>query len=682
MMEVPKKLLHILNPLGRTGVSPITLPGTPAAVYSAVRLSTWTGNFAQIQRVSDNATFNIPFKGNVPDYVAAAAFVGGSTAGYSKLYDQSGNGRDVTQSTAANQPSFSTTALVNGMLPVIFDGIYNSVGKSLLIPASLSLSRVNFSVFSAIRQVISYEDQNLFEFTSGASTYLSNFISTAFSDTGVNTYDGTVIASSGIRPRGQMTTWGLRSNASNLIFHVNGSTSTQAGSTAQTMNAGGQIGQAISQSIYNLQSDLFAMVFYASDIGATNAASVLSAYNNAFSVPQTFTTRLSYGGSSLITSYGATLNQTLIRKIGLPSTVEVYNFGRLNGQSLATEYANRATELGMYDAAKRNIFVIDAPSNDIAGHAAFASAAAAQTYGDDTYNNVTVPFVQAILATGGAAVVPTIISRTGWDTTTNFYETARVRYNANVVAGATAHGYTLADRAGNALLGAQNACTNLTYFINDAIHPNDAGYSLMAAIDGPAILALVNASSFHFGTTAQYLDPLITVSASGLVAVAGAAISGNGAQVIGPPGASSGKRYYAASIGSVTPAAGIGFGLATDQFTVATTYLGGNASSICLFGNASVTFNNTLLASYFTLVANDVCELAVDITNKLAWFRKNGGNWNNNGSANPATGVGGLDISAMVGTTFRPAFSMQNSGEQWAINNSLTPPSGFTYFGG
>lgn len=41
---------------------------------------------------------------------------------------------------------------------------------------------------------------------------------------------------------------------------------------------------------------------------------------------------------------------------------------------------------------------------------------------------------------------------------------------------------------------------------------------------------------------------------------------------------------------------------------------------------------------------NRVC-LAVDIDNALIWFRTTSGSWNNNGSADPATGVGGIDLT-------------------------------------
>lgn len=472
---------------------PLVLPGSPAALISSRQPAGYTGFYGQARK-SDGSLLDIGWVNRAPDIATALNFTGAGGT-WAKIYDHSGNGNHFLQPTVANQPSISATALVNGVLPVIFDGIYNGVGKSLLIPSSLSLPRNNFSVFQAIRQNISYETQIWYEFTSGATTYISSFLGATPFDTGVMSYDTATLIASGVRPRGLLTTLALRSNASNQIFTVNGTTSTQAASTAQTMNTGGQYGSSIAGAQYNLKADVFALAFYATDIGATNGAAVLSAFNSAFAVPQTFTTRLIYGGSSLISGHLITFNQSGVRKLGLPSNVEIYNFGMTNGQTLATEYANRAIELGMYDATKaRNIFVIDAASNDIAAQAAFANAGAATTFATNLYNNTTLPFVTAILATGATAkaVVPTIISRNAFDTTVNFYETARTTYNGLVTGGAVANNYTASDRAGDALLGAQNACQNATYFNTvDHIHPTDIGTSIWAAIDAAAITPLI-----------------------------------------------------------------------------------------------------------------------------------------------------------------------------------------------
>lgn len=479
-----------LGLLGGARSGPIVLTGSPAAVYSSKRLSTYTGPWGRVVRSSDSTEQDIGFVGNIPNVAAMTTFAAGSNLTLKKLYDQSGNANDLIQNTTANQPSISTTALVNGIMPAIFDGVFSGTGKSMAIPSSLSLTRNNFSAFMAIRQVISVEYQAFLEF--GAVDWSMFTYGDAPYNNGVVAFDGG-IAESLLRPRGQLTTMALRSGAAQ-VFTVNGTSASKAASSALTLNGGGQIGASVSGATYNLKGDLFALVFYTSSVSGTIHDATLAAFNSAFSIPQSFTTRLVFGGSSLVAAYGSTLNQSPIRKMGLPANVEVYNFGRTNGQTLAVEYTNRAIELGMYDGTKaRNIFVMDAPSNDIAGHAAFANVAAAQSFADTLYTGTTLAFVTAILAAGGTAkaVVPTIISRTGFDTTTNFFETARVRYNANVVAGAAANGYTVADRAGNALLGSQTANANLTYFNADAIHPNDAGYSLMAAVDGAAVNPLV-----------------------------------------------------------------------------------------------------------------------------------------------------------------------------------------------
>lgn len=207
---------------------------------------------------------------------------------------------------------------------------------------------------------------------------------------------------------------------------------------------------------------------------------------------------------------------------------------------------------------------------------------------------------------------------------------------------------------------------------------NSIGTALFTAINGGSTATRANTLS----AISQNCDPLITLSNSDLTATVAAGATGNGTQVIGKRGATSGKKYFAATIGAVAPATGIGIGLATDTFAVAITYLGGNASSLCLYGSNVVALNGAVVANYFTLAAGDVVEFAVDLGTKRAWWRKNGGLWNNDASANPATGVNGLDISAMTGTSFYPALSLQGTGEAWTLSNGLTPPSGFAYFGG
>lgn len=75
------------------------------AAYS-VRLlsSTYEGNCMEIRRESDNATQNIGFRNNVLDTSAIATFCSGTNGYVRTWYDQSGNDKNVQQTTASRQP--------------------------------------------------------------------------------------------------------------------------------------------------------------------------------------------------------------------------------------------------------------------------------------------------------------------------------------------------------------------------------------------------------------------------------------------------------------------------------------------------------------------------------------------------------------------------------------------------
>ena len=74
--------------------------------------------------------------------------------------------------------------------------------------------------------------------------------------------------------------------------------------------------------------------------------------------------------------------------------------------------------------------------------------------------------------------------------------------------------------------------------------------------------------------------------------------------------------------------------------------------------------------------AGNVIGMAVDLTARLIWFRvAPAGNWNTNASYNPATGIGGVDISAIAGALF-PLYS------PYTLNDAMTANSGASAFSG
>lgn len=98
-----------------------------AAAYSVRKLRTaYAGSALRVRRSSDNAESDIGFdiNGNL-DESALTTFVGAGNGFVTTWYDQSGNGRNVTQSTAGNQPQIVASGVVikeNSRPSMRFDG--------------------------------------------------------------------------------------------------------------------------------------------------------------------------------------------------------------------------------------------------------------------------------------------------------------------------------------------------------------------------------------------------------------------------------------------------------------------------------------------------------------------------------------------------------------------------------
>lgn len=76
-----------------------------AAAYSLRKLrSAYTGNCIRVRRSSDNTEQNVGFVNNVLDTASLLTFVGAGNGFVTTFYDQSGNSKDITQSTGVNQP--------------------------------------------------------------------------------------------------------------------------------------------------------------------------------------------------------------------------------------------------------------------------------------------------------------------------------------------------------------------------------------------------------------------------------------------------------------------------------------------------------------------------------------------------------------------------------------------------
>lgn len=124
-----------------------------AAAYSAARRlsSTYTGSLIRVRRSSDNAEQDIGYDANnVLDQAALTAFVGANNGLVVTIYDQSGNAKDATQTTAVNQPRIVNAGvvdLVNGIPAILGDGTNDT-----LLNSTLSLTNPT-SIFTVVDKV-------------------------------------------------------------------------------------------------------------------------------------------------------------------------------------------------------------------------------------------------------------------------------------------------------------------------------------------------------------------------------------------------------------------------------------------------------------------------------------------------------------------------------------------------
>jgi hypothetical protein len=123
-----------------------------AAAYSLRKLRTaYTGNVIRVRRASDNTEQDIGFSGENLDTLSLTSFCSGTNGFVTTWYDQSGNNRNMTQSTAANQPQIvsSGNVIIQGTKPIIQ---FNSANHILnTVSFALSVNRTYImNLFNAI----------------------------------------------------------------------------------------------------------------------------------------------------------------------------------------------------------------------------------------------------------------------------------------------------------------------------------------------------------------------------------------------------------------------------------------------------------------------------------------------------------------------------------------------------
>jgi hypothetical protein len=163
--------------VGRVAAAPagdtLILDSFPSAAGWSVRKlrTAYTGNCMRVRRTLDNTEQDIGFVNNFLDTASLKTFAGTSNLRVTTWYDQSGNGRDASQSTAANQPKIydSATASIprrNNVIAMTCDA-----GNLLSITTGLNIfQNVGYAViFGTACNTTSSGQETLLTATTGTS---------------------------------------------------------------------------------------------------------------------------------------------------------------------------------------------------------------------------------------------------------------------------------------------------------------------------------------------------------------------------------------------------------------------------------------------------------------------------------------------------------------------------------
>jgi len=225
--------------------------GSSGAFSTRKLRAAYTGSAIRVRRSNDNTESDIGFDsaGNLNE-TALASFVGANSGFVTKWYDQSGNARDVVQTTAAKQPRIVNAGVIdkkNGRPVLIFSGAQGLTNASALNYTGSGLWTANGVAYTTTTATtLSFVDADAGPTLNRMAQFLRTLSNAkvetiAFSSGGTINYNaastGTISANSmyvatGVRPSGSVT------------IYLNGTAgATLATASVSTMNPTFNIGQ-------------------------------------------------------------------------------------------------------------------------------------------------------------------------------------------------------------------------------------------------------------------------------------------------------------------------------------------------------------------------------------------------------------------------------------------------------
>jgi hypothetical protein len=171
----------------------------------------------------------------------------------------------------------------------------------------------------------------------------------------------------------------------------------------------------------------------------------------------------------------------------------------------------------------------------------------------------------------------------------------------------------------------------------------------------------------------------VTLSGSNLVATnTGTTSTDQGAKVASSAGRNTGKYYFEVTITANTTGVNRGLGIGTTASTYTNMGNGATTGVVMYFTGSVYANGGSTGISIPSVIIGVPVGMAIDLDNRKIWIRASaGGIWNNSGTADPATNVGGITIPAGTMVPF-----VVFGGGSGAANNVVTANFGASIFAG
>lgn len=474
-------------PLGSFGAPlRVALPAVSAGPlghwYTRRVVPAYTGPLFRLNRLADAATLDLTQNPDgTPDLSGVAAFLNGADfCRVDTVYDQSGGGNHLTQTTAGLMPFFRPANAIRGRPAVTFDGSQNSAYFN--IPSAITSTGRSVTIVT-VASVISTNAGVVAVVGGGGAGTLTQMLGGGLDNRlpALTSGSGSSFLYGPRRVRSQAQATAVASGPATVTLHADGFAAAVAQSGTDGTWAGGRVGRDNGSNTFN--GEWLGLSLYPAQLPGSEVGAVLDVLDRAFDclTPGRTNAQLVMAGNSIVQGTGATMNVNLIRQAEplFDRRIRVSNRG-VFGQTAATQSGSRAAFLAQFDPTLAvNLILVGDPVNDVLSPASPTTGS-----GANVWNTYTLPDIQAYQAVYGAAnvLVPTMMGHAKVQTggTAAAYAAERDGWNNLVYANQGTLGYTVVDYA--AVPGLQNAL-DLTRF-PDGVHPSTLGYA-----DGAPVLA-------------------------------------------------------------------------------------------------------------------------------------------------------------------------------------------------